>query len=163
MSIPPDALLIRAAVASDVPDLHDAICAIGRHVGQEHKVTSSADDLSRHMFGPDPAIEGLVAVHDDRFAGASLFFRSYSTWMGGTGVYVQDLYVGEAFRGLGVGERLMRETARLARSRGAVYLWLAVDLGNRAAMRFYDRVGMEADRTDEMRYAAGPAFDALCE
>ena len=69
-------------------------------------------------FGEQPAFDALIAEVDGDFAGMCLFFPSFSTWRGRPGVYVQDLFVEERFRGAGVGVALLRGTAALSRARG---------------------------------------------
>ena len=57
-----------------------------------------------------------------------LYFRSFSTWHGRVGVYVQDIWVEQRFRGAGVGEALLQRCAALTRAEGGAYLRLAVDV-----------------------------------
>jgi ribosomal protein S18 acetylase RimI-like enzyme len=114
-----------------------------------YSVSSTVDDFRRYGFGPYPAFTSLIAEVDGVFAGLALFFPIFSTWLGKPGVYVQDLYVDETFRGRGVGEVLLRHAAAWSAARGGVYLRLAVDRHNVAAQRFYERLGIgwiEADR-----------------
>ena len=47
-----------------------------------------------------------------------LFFRSFSTWHGRPGVYVQDICVEQRFRGGKVGEALLQRVAALTRAKG---------------------------------------------
>jgi ribosomal protein S18 acetylase RimI-like enzyme len=93
----------------------------------------------------------------------SLFFRSYSTWHGRTGVYVQDIFVEPRFRGQGVGDLLLQHVAALTRARGGTYMRLAVDTGNVSAMRFYTRLGLVHSDTEQIHAAYGEAFDALAD
>ena len=104
-----------------------------------------------------------MAEVDGRFAGLSLFFPSFSTWFGKPGVYVQDLFVDPAFRGQGIGERLIGETARLARERGATYMRLSVYADNAAAQAFYERIGMSWSREERIFAARNEAFFKLCD
>jgi RimJ/RimL family protein N-acetyltransferase len=54
---------------------------------------------------------------------------------------VWGVYVRPAFRGRGVGERLLRACVDWARGQGRVMLKLSVVAGNDAARRCYERVG----------------------
>jgi len=107
------------------------------------------------------AFTSLIAEVDDTFAGLALFFPIFSTWLGKPGVYVQDLYVDEAFRGRGIGEVLLRHVASWSMTRGGVYLRLAVDRDNVAAQRFYDRLGIGWIEADRDHGAYGDAFARL--
>ena len=156
-------LLIRAATAADVATIHASILALGRFVGEERKITSKPADLAAHMFGDDPAITGLIAEIAGEYAGMCLYFRSFSTWLGRPGVYVQDLWVEELLRGAGVGEALLQRCAALTRAAGGTYMRLAVDVRNFGAQKFYSRLGIARYDDDQLRAAYGDAFQALAD
>ncbi|MDI7864459.1 GNAT family N-acetyltransferase [Rhizobiaceae bacterium n13] len=138
-----------------------AILRLGRHLGQAEKIASTADDFRRYGFGPDAAFSGFIAEIDGAFAGLCLYFPIFSTWLGRPGVFVQDLYVDETFRGQRVGETLLRAVAAWSRQRGGVYLRLAVDTANVPAQAFYERVGIGWLEEDRDHGAYGAAFLAL--
>lgn len=155
-------LAIRAAVPADAEAIHQAVLKLAAHVGALDKVKSAPEDFRRYGFGADPAFRCLIAEIGGAFAGICLFFRSFSTFTGGPGVYVQDLIVEEKFRGAGIGEALLREAARISRAEGGTYLRLAVDIDNPNAARFYQRLGLHHVDDDLIHAAYGAAFEALC-
>ena len=124
---------------------------------------SSVADLQRALFGPQPPLQGIVAEVALEYAGMSLFFPSYSTWHGRPGVYVQDIFVEERFRGRHVGDRLLGHVASLTRARGGAYMRLAVDTENHSAMRFYTRLGLARCEAEQLHAAYGDAFTALAD
>lgn len=154
-------VVIRLATEADAERIHAALLDLGEHVGESHKIKSTPEDIRRYGFGPKPHFRVLVAEGNGIFAGMCLFFPSFSTWIGRPGVYVQDLIVARDFRGQGIGERLVREVARMVHAEGAAYLRLAVDVENLSAQAFYDRLGMEWVKDDMIRAAYGEAFEAL--
>ena len=152
---------IRAAAIDDAEAIHAMLLKLATHVGDIDEVKSTPDDLRRHGFGDDPAFDCLIAEADGETVGICLFFRSFSTWFGRPGIYVQDLFVDKRFRGQRLGERLLQRAAAIARARGATYIRLAVDHENPSAMRFYEKLGM-VHRFDDLIYAAyGDTFEAL--
>jgi ribosomal protein S18 acetylase RimI-like enzyme len=154
-------LVIRVAQPGDAEAIHRALLTLAAHVGDMAKIRSTPDDLRQHGFGEDPAFECLIAEKDGETAGICLFFRSFSSWFGRPGLYVQDLVVDERFRGMKIGERLLRRAAAIAKRRGWTYIRLAVDHENRSAMAFYTRLGF-IHRYDDLIYGLyGEAFDAL--
>lgn len=157
-------LIVRPASIDHVDAMFASLLGIARHVREEHKVRSTRDDLEAALFGQRPAtLEGVVAEIDEQYAGMCLFFRSYSTWLGKPGVYVQDLWVEEAARGKRVGERLLQHVAAFTRMRGGVYMRLSVDTQNVSAMRFYERLGLEHSDTEQVHAAYDDAFQALAD
>jgi ribosomal protein S18 acetylase RimI-like enzyme len=117
-------------------------------------------DVLRDGFGPERRFEALIAEADGRAAGFALFFHNYSTWEGRAGLYIEDIYVSEWARGLGVGRRLVAEVAAIARERGCprVDLWV---LHWNPARKFYDRMGF-TDMSDWKPYRlSGEALASL--
>ncbi len=155
--------IIRPATSDDVPLLMKAINGLAEHVGEADGVACTEDDLRRFGFGEKPAFEAAIAEVDGAFAGMCLFFPIFSTWYGRPGVFVQDLFVDQKFRSLGIGERLLRHVAGLCRNKGGVYMRLAVDDGNARAHPFYTRLGFTWTSDQRSYIASGPTFAALSE
>jgi ribosomal protein S18 acetylase RimI-like enzyme len=154
-------LAIRLADIADAEAIHAAIRKIGAHLGTAHRITSTPEDICRFGFGADARFTTLIAEIGGDFAGMCLFFPSFSTWRGEPGAYIQDIFVEARFRGRGVGEALVRATARHVRAQGGAYLRLSVDSGNESAKRFYESLGMIWSRDEHIHAAYGDAFGAL--
>ncbi len=93
------------------------------------------------------------AFLDGEPAGLALFHPRFSTWLGRPGLFLEDLYVVENARGLGVGRRLIARLATIAVERG----WGRIDfqvLDWNPARNFYHRLGME-HLGEWLRYGAG--------
>lgn len=115
-------------------------------------VVATEGDLIRHGFGPNPQFEAILAFVDSGPAGLALFHARFSTWLGRPGMYLEDLYVAEAARGIGVGRRLMARLAAIAVERE----WGRIDfqvLDWNPARDFYRRLGM-AHLGEWVRYGA---------
>jgi ribosomal protein S18 acetylase RimI-like enzyme len=154
-------LTIRMAAEADADMIHAGLLAMARAMGNADKITSTAADIRKHGFGDHPAFEVLIAEHDGTFAGLCLTFPSFSTWRGEPGIYVQDLYVDSALRGRRIGEKLLRAVARRAKSKGAGYLRLSVDIDNKTAEAFYERLGITHSPSEHIHMIKGDAFDAF--
>ena len=161
MSAPSKHLTIRPARPDDVEAIHAALVGIGQTVGEVHKIKSTPEDIRRDGFGANAHFSTLIAEIDSEFAGMCLYFPIYSTWMGKPGAYVQDLFVDPKFRGLKIGEALLRRLAREVRDRGGAYIELAVDTGNHGAQRFYERIGITHRSDDQVHRITGDAFFAF--
>ncbi|RWF53943.1 MAG: GNAT family N-acetyltransferase [Mesorhizobium sp.] len=156
-------MLIRPGTVEDVEAIHAAILRLGAHIGAPEEITSTADDLRIYGFGEKPAFSTLIAEADGEFAGLCLHFPIFSTWMGRPGVYVQDLYVEDRFRGQKIGERLLRRAARECRKDGGVYLRLSVDTDNETAKAFYERLGIAWSSYEQVQKIVGDAFFAFAD
>jgi GNAT superfamily N-acetyltransferase len=156
-------ITIRFATADDAETIHDAMVGIATIMGELKKVVSTPDDIRRYGFGEKPAFEALLAEVDGSPAGVCVFFPSFSTYQGRPGAYVQDLYVPDQFRGLGVGAKLLQRLAAVTRERGGCYIRLSVDTQNLKAQAFYARLGLAHSDAEQIHAAYGKDFSALAE
>lgn len=154
-------ITVRLAGKADAAAIHGLVVELARARGVPEKVVSSPADIARDGFGDDPAFEALIAELDGKPVGLCLFFGSYSTWRGRRGIYVQDLVVLDAARSLGVGRRLLAETAALAKARGGSYLRLSVDDDNLRAQRFYQRTGLRHSTPEQIYVLENDDLTAL--
>ena len=152
---------IRRASEADAGTIHGLVVELAAAIGRTGKVASRVEDIRDQGFGADPAFEALIAERDGAAVGLCLFFESFSTWDGRRGVYVQDIYVSEAARGLGLGRRLLAEAAAISRARGGSYLRLSVEAENDKAQAFYRRIGLAWSRDERIYQARGGDFAAL--
>lgn len=153
--------MIRPATIDDVATIHAMIRGIGETMGGAHKIRGGIDDLRRWGFGSDPAFEALIAEEGGRPVGLCLFFRSFSTWRGMPGAFVQDLYVDPACRGSGLGRELLADLARRIAGRGWGYIRLSVDAANVAAQGFYRKAGFSHKVEDLIHQIDGADFRRL--
>jgi ribosomal protein S18 acetylase RimI-like enzyme len=133
--------LIRAATREDVGLLLDFVRELARFERAPDAVVASEADLLRDGFGPTPRFESRLAFLDDKPAGFTLFFTTYSTWEGRPGLYLEDIFVSEWARRSGLGRRLVADLGALAVARGYRRLDLSV-LDWNPARAFYERLGI---------------------
>ncbi len=103
-------------------------------------VEAREEDYLRDCFGPERRCEILVGEVDGAVQGFALFFHNYSTWVGRAGIHVEDLFVRDGARGLGLGRRLLAAVARIAIERGCRRFDLAV-LDWNPARKVYEHLG----------------------
>lgn len=68
--------------------------------------------------------------------------RTVECLAGENAIEVQRIYVLERMKGAGIGRRLLSAAMTVGREKGYEKLWLGVWDKNRAAQRFYERLGM---------------------
>ena len=157
--LPP--LLIDPATPADVPLLLCLIRELADYERLLHDVRARPEQLQRHLFGPRPYAEAVVARAGDEPVGFALWFHNYSTFEGRPGLYLEDLFVRPAHRGRGHGEALLRYLARLAVERDCARLEWAVLDWNEPAIRFYRKLGAVAMDDWTVQRVAGDALRAL--
>jgi GNAT superfamily N-acetyltransferase len=90
---------------------------------------------------PTILAHAVMAEDGDEPLGFALYFFNFSTWTGRPGLYLEDFYVRPFARGRGIGTRLFRHLARIARERGCGRMELSVLTWNLEPMRLYERLG----------------------
>jgi GNAT superfamily N-acetyltransferase len=133
---------IRPAVESDLDTIIELIHALADYEREPGAVELDRETLRRHLFGPSPFAEVLMAeTGAGESAGFALFFHNFSTWKGRPGIYLEDLFVRPALRGHGYGKALLVELARIAVQRGcARFEWSVLDW-NEPSIAFYKSLG----------------------
>ena len=134
-------ILLRPAVPDDVPVIVSLIGALAEYERLESECRSDPVSLHRHLFGPHPYAEVILAEVEGTAAGFALFFHSYSTFLTKPGIYLEDLFVRPPFRGRGVGRALLGRLAALAVERGCGRLEWSVLKWNEPAIGFYLGLG----------------------
>jgi GNAT superfamily N-acetyltransferase len=134
------AVTIREAVPADAGTIVRLIRALAAYENMAGLVRITDADVLRDGFGVRRCFEALLAEVDGQVVGLALHRPSYSTFDGRPGLYVEDLFVAESARGLGIGRMLMARLAAIARERGCSRMSLAVLHWN-PARDFYRRLG----------------------
>lgn len=133
-------ITIRAAGPADAPAVVRLIRELASYENLVDLVRITETDVLRDGFGARPCFECLLAEIDGDAVGLAIHRPSYSTFDGRPGLYVEDLFVAERARGLGLGRMLMARLAAIARERGCSRMNLTVLHWN-PARDFYRRLG----------------------
>jgi ribosomal protein S18 acetylase RimI-like enzyme len=115
------------------------------------------------IFGENGFVEGLIALDDATPVAYALFYPNFSSFRGERGLYLEDIYITADYRRLNLGEKMLREIARIARSRGLTRIDFLVLDWNTPAVNFYLKHGAEHNEGENHFKFAGEAFDRLSE
>ena len=128
---------IRIAKRSDVPAIFALIQELALYEKAPEQVTNTAEKLSIDLFD-DHLCEAIVAELDSEIVGFALYYTSYSTWKGAC-LYLEDFYVKEEVRKLGIGQQLFDEIVLIAKARNVKRMDWQVLEWNEPAIRFYEK------------------------
>lgn len=135
---------IRRGERSDVPALFELIQELAEYERAADEVTNAPEQLARDGFGETPLFGVLVAEVGGTVVGMSLYYFRYSTWKGKR-LYLEDLIVKPAFRGLGLGKQLLDATvAEARRTECTGLMWQVLDW-NEPSIEFYKKYGARLD------------------
>jgi GNAT superfamily N-acetyltransferase len=131
-------LSIRSATPDDVPLLMTFVQEFAAY--ERVSTVISAEQLRQDGFGARPKFRVLIAEIDGLPAGYALFFDCYSS-LRGSGIFLEDLFVPQQFRGKGVGRALLARVARITKDANGFGIMFNVLDWNTGAIRFYRRIG----------------------
>ena len=138
-------LVIRAAQPRDAERVWELIRGLAVYEKLEHRVTGSARQLARHLFGPRKIVDCLVALEGGSLIGYAMYYLIYSSFRAQPMMWLEDLFVEPARRGSGIGRALLHAVAAVAARRGCWRLSWAVLEWNETAIGFYESLGARLD------------------
>jgi GNAT superfamily N-acetyltransferase len=140
----PPTFRLRPATEHDVPVLLRLITDLATYEKLGHEVTATEADVRDSLFGEWPAAEAVIASANDEPVGFAVYFHTFSTFLGRRGLYLEDLFVVPAWRGHGLGRKLLAHVARVAVDRRCGRLeWSVLDW-NELALGVYRKIGARA-------------------
>jgi GNAT superfamily N-acetyltransferase len=155
------AFTIEAAQPADVPAILSLIRELAVFERLAHLVVATEDYVLEALFGPQPAAEVLLARLAGEAVGFALYYHNFSTFLGRRGLWLEDLYVRPAARGLGIGRALLLSVGEIARARGCGrFEWAVLDW-NENAIRFYQSLGAKPLNDWTIMRVTGDALEHL--
>ncbi len=161
-------ILIRPVRREDCPEVERLIRELARYERLEHECHASVENLERELFCERPVIRAVLAWEVDEAGkesaiGFALYFFNFSTFLTKRGLYLEDLFVREAWRGRGVGRSLLKHLAAEAVREGCGrFDWVVLDW-NRPAIDFYRRMGANILEDWRICRVEGEALKRLAE
>ena len=126
------------------------------------EVVATEKILKEWIFEKEKA-EVIFVLENDAEAGFALFFHNFSTFLGRSGVYLEDLYVKPEYRGKGYGKGLLKKLAQIAVERGCGRLeWWCLDW-NKPSIDFYLSLGAEPMKDWTVYRIAGDTLQKLAK
>ncbi len=94
----------------------------------------------QRLLDPQEPMQAALAWLDGVAVGIVHFIAHRSTWTVGHYVYLQDLFVTDAVRGLGVGRALIKHVYAQANAQGAARVYWLTHETNQQAIKLYQQV-----------------------
>lgn len=137
---------IRQIVENDLDQLFMMLLDLVKHEGLTERFQLTRERLEHELFGSNADWNCLVAADlNENLAGFCLYTfaninRAFNL---SPMIQIDDLYVSPSYRGIGVGNHLICELARIAESKGILRfnVWCVKD--NKEGQHFYKKMGGE--------------------
>ena len=103
----------------------------------------ATEELLREWIFEKKKAEVIFACEGEKEIGFALFFHNFSTFLGRSGLYLEDLFVLPEYRRKGYGKALLKKLAQIAVERGCGrFEWWCLDW-NRPSIDFYLSLGAQ--------------------
>ena len=133
---------IRPGTQDDLPQALTLIQELAEFEREPDAVETTVENMTRDGFGEQAVFGFFVAEDQAKIVGLALYFYSYSTWKGKC-LYLEDLIVTQAYRGKGLGRRLLDRIVEKAKEENAKrVVWQVLDW-NTPAIDFYKSIGAD--------------------
>ncbi|MDP4152838.1 MAG: GNAT family N-acetyltransferase, partial [Bacillota bacterium] len=132
--------LIRFADENDASQILSFIKELASYEKMLDQVVATEEDLYKSLFVKNQA-KVIIGEYKGEPASFALFFYNYSTFLGKANLYLEDLFVKEAFRSKGIGQAMLKILAKIAVDEGCgrVDWWCLT--WNDPAIGFYKKIG----------------------
>jgi len=131
---------IRPTTVLDASLIFNFIKELARYENLEDSVLATEEIIKESLFGKKQYAEALIVEADSKAVGLVLFFHNFSTFLGKPGIYIEDLYIKEEFRGIGIGRKIFEYLSNLAKERNCGKIeWTVLDWN--PARKFYEKIG----------------------
>ncbi len=134
--------LIRKAQPGEEKIIHQLMLELADYENLTFEFKATAESLRRILFEMHCGDALLVYDNEeDAIIGVMLLSYRYSSFAGLPGIFIEDIYLREAYRGRGIGRILMDKLKREAREQGFGRIdWLCLK-SNTDSLAFYEACG----------------------
>ena len=132
---------IRPATAQDFPAILGLIKELSLFEKAPEKVTNTVSQMQAEQ----DLFRALVAeTNEGKIIGFALYYFVYYTWVGKS-LYLDDLYVKEAYRGHKIGSALLDKVIQFGKDNNCKRIRCQVLEWNKPAIDFYKKLGANLD------------------
>lgn len=135
-----DDFKLRYAEIKDVSLILEFIKELANYEKMLNEVVATEEILIESLFERKVA-EVIIGEYKNKPVAFAVFFHNFSTFLGTSGIYLEDLYVKPEMRGKGMGKIILSFLAKLSVERKCGRLeWWCLDW-NESSIEFYKQMG----------------------
>jgi len=153
---------IRKAVPDDLAGVIELLREFAEFEDLTDRVEITEEKLAAAVFGPRSFVHCLVASDGRKLAAYALLHPIFSSFRGQKGMFLEDIFITADHRRGGLGERMLREAAKLAHGLDCERLDFMVLDWNASAIKFYEKHGAIRDEQERHFKFTDEAFVKLC-
>ena len=132
---------IRKAKKTDSKEIIGLITELAHFEKLTPPNKSAKHRLINDAFGRNPKFYILLAETDGKITAYAFYFFTYSSFLAKQTLYLEDIFISEKYRRIGIGEKLFEELKIIAKKKKCGRMeWCVLDW-NKKAIVFYDSLG----------------------
>lgn len=133
-------LKIRETSEEDCSLILSLIKEIAEYEKMSDEVIATEESLKESIFKNNRA-EVVILELDEKAVGYALFFYNFSTFIGKSGLYLEDIFIKKEARGKGIGKEVFKFLVKKAREEGCKRMeWTCLNW-NEPSIKFYKSLG----------------------
>ncbi len=133
-------LELKPVEKEDLSTLHGLLYELAVYEHLENIFYVTEEILEESLLKKQSA-EAFLAMYEGKAVGYAIYFMNFSSFLGRAGMYLEDLFVQPAYRGLGIGLAMIKAVARIAVERECRrFEWVCLNW-NVNSIRFYKSLG----------------------
>ncbi|MGG7142403.1 N-acetyltransferase family protein [Clostridium nigeriense] len=133
-------LKIRETNEEDCELILSLIKEIAEYEKMSDEVIATEETLRESIFHNNRA-EVVILELDKKPIGYALYFYNFSTFVGRSGLYLEDIFIKKEARGRGIGKEVFKFLAKRAMEQGCKRMeWACLDW-NEPSIKFYKSLG----------------------
>ena len=134
---------ILEAQTTDYKAIHRMIIEFATFQRTPEKVTITLEQMLENK----DTFMALAMKDGDKYIGFATYYFGFSSWSG-KHLFLDDLYLQEAYRNQGIGQQIMARLKQKAEVEGCKSMRWLVSKWNEAAIRFYQKLGASITETE---------------
>lgn len=133
-------LKIRETEEEDCKLILSLIHEIAKYEKMENEVIATEESLMESIFKNNRA-EAVILELDEEPVGYAIYFYNFSTFIGRSGLYLEDIFIKKEYRGRGIGKEVFKFLVKKAREEGCKRMEWSCLNWNEPSIKFYKSLG----------------------
>lgn len=130
---------VRSASEDDIPLILSFIRQLADYECLSHEVVATKESLHEALFCSPRVAEAVIGYYDGEPVAYAVFFERFHSFLGCSGLYLDNIYVRPEYRNQGMGNAIMNYLAGLAKKRDCSRMEWWVLSQNEPAIKFYSK------------------------